>query len=159
MPGGGCWCSGMELSAELFSQIVASVGADPSKRLKHEKRRADRLALRLDVRITPSVDPLSIEAASPRSVLGTIRDLSSRGVSLEHRTPMAYGAQFLLHLLSNKGQPAVHLLCSVVHCRESQQDNCYIIGAEFTCVQDSPVDAGSLADGNQVDRIRHSILD
>jgi hypothetical protein len=149
----------MELSAELFSQIAASVGIDASKRVKHEKRRADRLVLRLDVRITPSVDPLSLEASSPRSLMSIIRDLSPRGVSLEHPTPMPYGAQFLVHLMSDTGQAGVHLLCSVIHCNRLALDTRYIIGAEFTCVQANKPDSKSPTDGRQVDRIRHSILD
>jgi PilZ domain len=149
----------MELSAELFSQIAASVGIDPSRRVKHEKRRADRLALRLQVRITPSADPLSIAASYPRSLLSVIRDLSPRGASLQHPTPMPHGAQFLLHLISETGQPAIHLLCSVVHCNRSPQEEGYIIGAEFTCVQDGAGVTDSNADAKQLDRIRHSILD
>jgi hypothetical protein len=149
----------MELSAELFSQIAASVGIDPSNRVKHEKRRADRLTLRLDVRITPSADPLSLEASPPRSVMSIIRDLSPRGVSIEHPTPMPHGAQFLLHLMSETGQPAIHLLCRVIHCNRLTLDTRYIIGAEFTCVQANKPDSKAPADGRQVDRIRHSILD
>ncbi|HEX4125788.1 MAG TPA: PilZ domain-containing protein [Tepidisphaeraceae bacterium] len=149
----------MELSAELFSQIAASVGVDPAHRVKHEKRRADRLALRLEVRITPSADPLSIDVSSPRSFVSVVRDLSPRGVSLEHPTPMPHGAQFLLHLFSETGQPTVHLLCRVIHCKRSVQDDCNVIGAEFTCVQDAGGAVEPKNAARQLNRIRQSILD
>src|ERR1700712_1736933 len=99
----------MELSAELFADILASApsGVLPPQGTD-ERRRAARPVMRFDVKIICRFD-----GGASRMVASTIRDFSQRGVGLVHAVAMTLGQQFVLILPGRKGN--VSLLCTVTH--------------------------------------------
>jgi hypothetical protein len=92
----------------------------------------------------------------PRPV--RLRDVSLRGISFVDDAPLARGEQFVYRLPTSRPDTPTPMLCTVAHCRPDA-DGGYRIGAEYTCVlhEETPRRFNPAA-GENVERIRRSIL-
>lgn len=113
----------MKLSAEQFAEITASFGGQQAART-HDRRRAARLELQANVKITQIVSGQSHDP-----IFVTISDFSARGIGFIHCAEMTPGQQFVIELPRRTGG-RVELLCTVIHCREVAPRT-FCIGAEF----------------------------
>src|SRR4051794_11245102 len=100
----------MELSAELFHQIVEALRSDVSR--ERDKRTAPRVGLRAQVTILP---PLGVRAPAQRV---RCRNLSASGIGLMHTREMRSGTEFVACLPAAGLAKPVHIACLVVHCRK-----------------------------------------
>ena len=141
----------MHLSAKQFAEIVERLEADALAACfpGHDKRRAPRVAMKNRATIVPYV-----EGVAGKGVGVEVRDFSARGIRFLHPAQLANGEQFVLELPQQGGDP-VSILCTVMHCRRTEEGP-HSIGAEFTCVLRKSKAPSERLDR---DRIRQSILD
>jgi hypothetical protein len=104
----------MELSAELFHQIVEALKSDSSR--DRDKRSAPRVGLRAMVTVLP---PLGVRAPAERV---RCRNLSASGIGLMHSKEMRCGTEFVACLPAAGMSKPVHIGCVVVHCRKLSPD-------------------------------------
>ena len=104
----------MELSAELFHQIVEALKSDSSR--ERDKRSAPRVGLRAMVTILP---PLGVRAPAERM---RCRNLSASGIGLMHNKELRCGTEFVACLPATGMSKPVHIACTVVHCRKLSPD-------------------------------------
>jgi hypothetical protein len=114
----------MQLSAELFRQMVESLQAD---RNDDGQRRRPRVGLDARVTIVPFSDRVS-----PSALSVTVRDLSAGGLGFLHDRKISLGEQFVLLLPEAQGKPVV-ILCTVAYWQPLARDR-FAIGASFTRV-------------------------
>jgi len=140
----------MKLSAEQFAELAATFNAKESP-IEHDRRRAARMDLRANVKITPVHAGRRL---SPTHVM--VSDFSARGIAFIQSDSMIKGEQFVTELPRNGGGN-VELLCTVMHCR-SIGHNVFTIGAEFTCVLPPGVKHIPEDDKREMNRIRKTLL-
>jgi hypothetical protein len=139
------------LTADQFSQLLERLDPESIGDASFpgsEKRRAPRVELRNRATIVPYVDGME-----PTGVGVEVRDFSARGIRFLHSSRLEKGSQFVLEL-SQRGEDPLRILCTVMHCRPSDEGP-ISIGAEFTCVLRKTSLKISKSDE---DRIRQSIL-
>ncbi|HZN66767.1 MAG TPA: PilZ domain-containing protein [Tepidisphaeraceae bacterium] len=113
----------MQLSAELYAQIVKDLVSDGLGEFGRQQRREPRVGVRAKAYILPS-----LTAVVPVPV--RVRDVSVGGMGLLLPREMGPDRLFLLLLPKNGGQPAVRLACMVAHSSPITED-LYAIGARF----------------------------
>jgi hypothetical protein len=140
----------MKLSAEQFAELAASFNAKASP-TEHDRRRAARMELQANIKITPVQSGKRLGAMHVM-----VCDFSARGIAFIHTVAMTAGHQFVAEL-PRSGGGAIELLCTVAHCAEAGH-NAYRIGAEFTCsLQTNPKHTPN-EDADELKRIRESML-
>jgi hypothetical protein len=148
----------MKIPTQMFSEIVASLDASRAAAPGKEQRRASRLDLQHSAAV------ITYDGGGGRSAPVCINDLSPRGVSLVHPSPMTPGEQFVLHLPRGNGGEPMPMLCTVAYCKpnEDNPDEGFRIGAEFVCALESAsaraTRAARVPQQREIDRIRQSIL-
>jgi hypothetical protein len=113
----------MQLSAELYSQIIKDLTSDGLGEFGRQQRREPRVGVRAKAHILPS-----LSATTPIPV--RVRDLSVGGVGLLMPRELAPDRLFLLLLPKVGGHPPLRLACTVAHC-QSIGDDLYAVGARF----------------------------
>ena len=113
----------MQLSAELYSQIVKDLVSDGLGEFGRQQRREPRVGMRARAYILPSVS-----ATAPVPV--RVRDVSVGGMGLLLPTEMGPDRLFLLLLPRAGGHPPVRLACTVAHCQAIAED-LFAVGARF----------------------------
>jgi hypothetical protein len=113
----------MQLSAELYSQIVKDLVSDGLGEFGRQQRREPRVGMRARAYILPTVS-----ATVPVPV--RVRDVSIGGMGLLLPTELGPDRLFLLLLPKGGGKPPVRLACTVAHCQALGED-LYAVGARF----------------------------
>ena len=113
----------MQLSAELYSQIVKDLVSDGLGEFGRQQRREPRVGMRARAHILPSVS-----ATVPVPV--RVRDVSIGGMGLLLTRELGPDTLFLLLLPKGGGKPPVRLACTVAHC-QAIGDDLYAVGARF----------------------------
>ena|SRR5437762_121579 len=113
----------MQLSAELYSQIIKDLTSDGLGEFGRQQRREPRVGVRAKAHILPS-----LSATTPIPV--RVRDLSVGGVGLLMPRELATDRLFLLLLPKVGGHPPLRLACTVAHC-QAIGDDLYAVGARF----------------------------
>lgn len=118
----------MNLSAELFNQIVEALRSDSAR--DRDKRTAPRVGLRAQVTVLP--------APGSRATVERIRcrNLSASGIGLLHTRQIAAGTEFVVRLAATGLAAPVHISCVVVHCNKQGPDM-FSIGARIIRVLSS----------------------
>ena len=154
---GYVWCegqflkdTGMTFPERQFARAMERIAASKSEKLQNDKRRADRIPIRVPVVIKLNLDPKTKWTGA------RLHDISAHGARVEIPSPMDVGDSFLLRLPSKDGkQTPQQILCRVIHCLK--KNNSFVIGAEFLGQlvphKSAPDDAA------EASRIQHSILD
>jgi hypothetical protein len=127
----------MELSRELFDQIVSKLKGAPCT---SDKRQKPRVGLRNRVDLT-----LLKTSGNPQTahMSVAVRDLSPGGIGLLHHQKMAPDSLFAIRLLSSSVGTLVAIY-KVRHC-DSIDADLYRIGAELIKTCDSDADAHAAA--------------
>src|SRR2546430_16447175 len=97
----------MQLSAELYSQIIKDLTSDGLGEFGRQQRREPRVGVRARAHILPSV-------AATVPVPVCVRDISVGGMGLLLPREMAAGRLFIGLLPRGGGHPAVRLAVTVV---------------------------------------------
>ena len=140
----------MTFAERQFARAIERIGVSKSERLRNDKRRANRIPIRVPVAVKLDLD------AKTAWTGGRLHDISAHGARLEIPSAMVVGASFVLRLPSKDGkQSAPLLLCRVIHCMK--KSNSFVIGAEFLGQSTPPNSSGDNA--SEMSRIQHSILD
>jgi hypothetical protein len=113
----------MQLSAELYSQIVKDLVSDGLGEFGRQQRREPRVGMRARAYILPTVS-----ATVPIPV--RVRDVSVGGMGLLLPRELGPDRLFLLLLPKGGGKPPVRLACTVAHC-QAIGDDLYAVGARF----------------------------
>ena len=113
----------MQLSAELYSQIIKDLTSDGLGEFGRQQRREPRVGVRAKAYILPS-----LSAATPIPV--RVRDVSVGGMGLLLPRELSPDRLFLLLLPKVGAQPPLRLACTVAHCQAIAED-LYAIGARF----------------------------
>ena len=124
----------MNLSEELFEQIVSSLAAGGSTTLpsitleSNEQRRGARFTAEAGttVRLIPLTDALA-----PGAIDVALRDVSPGGAGFLFPTRVSLDEQFVLIVPSEEGQVAI--LCGVAYW-QPVAENVFAIGAKFNRV-------------------------
>jgi hypothetical protein len=141
----------MQLSAELYSQIIKDLVSDGLGEFGRQQRREPRVGVRAKAYILPS-----LSAATPIPV--RVRDVSVGGMGLLLPRDLGPDRLFLLLLPKAGGHPPLRLACTVAHCsaiaedlfavgaRFARWDEIASLGPEVTCrSREWPAKAGTLA--------------
>lgn len=113
----------MQLSAELFSQIVKDLVSDNGGAVVRQQRREPRVGVRARAHILPIL-------ASATLLPVRVRDLSAGGMGLLVPRELAAGQLFLLLLPKAGIHPPLRLACTVAHCHTLAED-LFAVGARF----------------------------
>ena len=113
----------MQLSAELYSQIIKDLTSDGLGEFGRQQRREPRVGVRAKAYILPS-----LSATTPIPV--RVRDVSVGGMGLLLPRELGPDRLFLLLLPKVGGHPPLRLACTVAHC-QAIGDDLYAIGARF----------------------------
>ena len=113
----------MQLSAELYSQIIKDLTSDGLGEFGRQQRREPRVGVRAKAFILPS---LSATAPIPARV----RDVSVSGMGLLLPRELSIDRLFLLLLPRAGGHPPLRLACTVAHC-QAIGDDLFAVGARF----------------------------
>jgi hypothetical protein len=166
----------MNLSQKRLNETLTALGASGASADVNDKRRSRRLEVRAHVDVQSYCDGNAGEKSPVE-----IRDISSHGVGFVTTRQFWKGTQFLLALPGKSGKPITPIICQVAHCRAAGP-GMYRVGAAFlgplkavsairqmtaniqaasTPVPSaaSTASALSMQEREELDRIRHSILD
>jgi hypothetical protein len=113
----------MQLSAELYSQIIKDLVSDGLGEFGRQQRREPRVGVRAKAYILPS-----LSAATPIPV--RVRDVSVGGMGLLLPREIGPDRLFLLLLPKSGGHPPLRLACTVAHCSAIAED-LFAVGARF----------------------------
>ena len=112
----------MSLSADQFTQIVASLKSDAPDKGSFEKRSAPRVGLRTKITIYMDGDPT-------RGMDVWIRDLSANGIGFVHGHPLEANREFLIKF-PMRGNHSLAVVYSVMHCKDLSK-SLFFIGARM----------------------------
>ena len=113
----------MQLSAELYSQIIRDLVSDGLGEYGRQQRRDPRVGVRARAHILPS-----LSATTPLPV--RVRDLSVGGMGLLLPSELGPDKIFLILLPRGGGNAPVRLASTVAHCQAIAED-LYAVGARF----------------------------
>jgi hypothetical protein len=113
----------MQLSAELYSQIIKDLVSDGLGEFGRQQRREPRVGVRAKAYILPS-----LSATTPIPV--RVRDVSVGGMGLLLPRDLGPDRLFLLLLPKSGGHPPLRLACTVAHCSAIAED-LFAVGARF----------------------------
>jgi hypothetical protein len=113
----------MQLSAELYSQIIKDLVSDGLGEFGRQQRREPRVGVRAKAYILPS-----LSAVTPIPV--RVRDVSVGGMGLLLPREIGPDRLFLLLLPKSGGHPPLRLACTVAHCSAIAED-LFAVGARF----------------------------
>jgi hypothetical protein len=149
----------MKFAEKQFTEVVEliqAMGPSAQKQSKN-KRRANRTAIRLSVKIKPE----NGDGNAPWTI-AQLRDLSPRGILLATDQQMNSGDSFLICLPTKDGQIGKPLICRVAHCKPQSNSNTksgFMIGAEFIGRLDAVAAPQNDRRSDEQERIQRSILD
>ena len=113
----------MQLSAELYSQIIRDLISDGLGEYGRQQRREPRVGVRARAHILPS-----LSATTPVPV--RVRDLSVGGMGLLLPEELGPDKMFLILLPKGGGSAPMRLASTVAHS-QSIGDDLYAVGARF----------------------------
>jgi hypothetical protein len=113
----------MQLSAELYSQIIKDLTSDGLGEFGRQQRREPRVGVRARAFILPSL-------AATAPIPARVRDVSVSGMGLLLPRELAADRLFLLLLPRAGGHPPLRLACTVAHCQSIAED-LFAVGARF----------------------------
>jgi hypothetical protein len=119
----------MQLSAELYRQIVKSLRSDPRSSRNLEKRIAPRVGLRSKLTIARRMPG----GAPPVQAVVWVRDLSTSGIGIVVVEPLPMRSEFVALLPGALGE-SMSIIYTVVHCKELAK-SLYSIGATLTRIE------------------------
>jgi hypothetical protein len=119
----------MQLSAELYRQIVRSLRSDPRTSRNLEKRINPRVGLRTKLTITRR----AFGSGTPTQSSVWVRDLSTSGIGIVTSEPLQMRSEFAAHLPGAMGE-ALTIVYTVMHCKELAK-SLYSIGATLTRIE------------------------
>lgn len=118
----------MELTAEIFKQMVGSLAADVAQPVRRrDERRGPRRPTPAHATLLPFSDALGLGAFEV-----PLRDLSRGGFAFLHDRAVPLDDAFALVLPESSARPLV-ILCTVAHW-QPLAPGLYLIGARFTQV-------------------------
>ena len=118
----------MELTADMFKEIVGSLAADGSgSGVSDEQRRGPRKPAPVQATLLPFSDAFAF-----RAIGAPVRDVSRGGFGFLHDRPVPLGESFAL-VLPETSMPPLVILCTVAYWQPLAPD-LYAIGARFTQV-------------------------
>lgn len=113
----------MQLSAELYAQIVKDLVSDGLGEFGRQQRREPRVGIRARAYILPSM-------SSTVPIPVRVRDVSVGGMGLLLPRDIGPDRLFLLLLPKGGGHPPVRLACTVAHSQTLAED-LFAVGARF----------------------------
>ena len=117
----------MQLTADLYRDILASLRSDTKSNRNLEKRGAPRVGLRSRLTIIPA----NGSAAQP--VSAWVRDLSANGIGIVHTESLPVGSQFTA-MFAGRLNDTLTVVFTVVNCKELSK-NLFSIGATIANVK------------------------
>lgn len=119
----------MQLSAELYRQIVQSLRSDPRSSRNLEKRIAPRVGLRSKLTIARR-----LPGGAPAAQISVwVRDISSTGIGFVTSEPLPMRSEIVALLPGALGE-SMSIIYTVVHCKELAK-SLYSIGATLTRIE------------------------
>lgn len=112
----------MQLTADLYREILRSLRSDTRSNRNLEKRGAPRVGLRSKVTI--------ILASGGPPTVTCVRDLSANGIGLVHPEPMSIGSQFTA-MFAGRANDTLAVVYTVANCKELSK-TLYSIGASVS---------------------------
>jgi hypothetical protein len=109
----------MQLTADLYREILRSLRSDTRSNRNLEKRGAPRVGLRSKITIVP--------AGGGTPIVTCVRDLSANGIGLVHPEIMPIGSQFTA-MFAGRGNDTLAVVYTVANCKELSK-SLYSIGA------------------------------
>lgn len=109
----------MQLTADLYREILRSLRSDNRSSRNLEKRTAPRVGLRSKLTIIPS------NGSAPASTC--VRDISANGIGLVHPESLPIGSQFTA-MFAGRANDALAVVYIVANCKEISK-TLYSIGA------------------------------
>jgi hypothetical protein len=132
--------SKMQLSAELFSNIVSTMQSDERHSVRHEKRKEGRVGVRCSIEIIPQI----LSDAGERKVAVTVRDISPSGMGFIAHEKMPVG-QKLLCRLPCENLTTIDVMMTVRHCLKLSS-SLFGVGVSFVVLTGKPApDPAALA--------------
>lgn len=113
----------MQLSAELYSQIIRDLTSDGVGEFGRQQRREPRVGVRARAYILPS-----LAATTPVAV--RVRDLSVGGIGLLLPRDLGPDRLFLVLLPKAGVNAPVRLACTLAHC-QAIAEGLFAVGARF----------------------------
>ncbi len=117
----------MELSTDQLTEVLKSASPEGYRDVDHNLRRAVRVNLRTTISMSTCMDG---RRQTPTLVM--VRDISVRGIGFLFDRQLPAGQQMVVYLSKGTSKP-LNMLCEVVHCKRTSDNNLYNIGAEFIC--------------------------
>lgn len=114
----------MQLTADLYREILRSLRSDSRSSRNLEKRSSPRVGLRSRVTILP--------AGGGAPVVIGVRDLSANGIGLVHTQAMPIGARFTA-MFAGRVHDSLAVVYCVANCKELSKSQ-YSIGASVVRV-------------------------
>jgi hypothetical protein len=115
----------MQLSAELFEEIVRTLHSDEKHSLRHEKRKEGRVGVRCSIEITPRI----FDDSGQTTLRVKVRDISPSGMGFTNHDRMAIGLELICKLPCEHGHK-LEVVMIVRHCVKISQ-GLYNVGASF----------------------------
>ncbi|HXE54967.1 MAG TPA: PilZ domain-containing protein [Tepidisphaeraceae bacterium] len=109
----------MQLTADLYREILRSLRSDNRSSRNLEKRAAPRVGLRSKLTIVPST------GSAPTNTC--VRDISAHGIGLVHPESMPIGSQFTA-MFAGRANDTLAVVYTVANCKEISK-SLYSIGA------------------------------
>ena len=109
----------MQLTADLYREILRSLRSDTRSNRNLEKRSAPRVGLRSKLTIVPGT------GFGP--VVACVRDLSANGIGLIHNEALPIGSQFTA-MFAGRANDTLTVVYTVANCKEISK-SLYSIGA------------------------------
>ena len=117
----------MQLTSELFAQLLRTGNSGPEAALANDRRRTPRTPLELDAMLMPFSDRFAAE-----NIEVPVRDISRGGFSFIHDGHLPLGEQFALLLPETSGRPLA-VLCTIAWW-QPLESGLNAIGATFSRV-------------------------
>jgi hypothetical protein len=115
----------MQLSAEMFHQIILGLHSDEATSKRHEKRREGRVGVRCKVEVIP----ILFDDRGPAPIQVRVRDMSASGIGFLSDCPMEIGVDVICRMPRQDGTKT-DLPMKVRHCLQVGRQ-LYSIGASF----------------------------
>ena len=112
----------MQLTADLYREILRSLRSDNRSNRNLEKRSAPRVGLRSKLTIVP--------ATGAGASATCVRDISANGIGIVHPSPLPIGSQFTA-MFAGRGNDTLTVIYTVANCKEISK-SLYSIGASVS---------------------------
>lgn len=112
----------MQLTADLYREILRSLRSDTRSNRNLEKRSAPRVGLRSKLTI--------VSGTGGGPVVACVRDLSANGIGLIHNEALPVGSQFTA-MFAGRANDTLTVVYTVANCKEISK-SLYSIGASVS---------------------------